>query len=178
MIFMIPAQAKEHVSFYLFYGDGCPHCAHEKEWLDTIQKEYPNVTFELLETWYQEENQELYKKVLKSYQLDKSGVPLTIIGDKYFYGFNDYTKEEILKLLNHCGESSCEDYVSKIKQGEEVTIKKVKEVKPTTETKVKVEAKKAFVDDDALLIMGIVVVLALLFGIVGVNFIKSRKSVD
>ena len=29
-------EAKENVKLYLFYGDGCPHCASEKEFTDYL----------------------------------------------------------------------------------------------------------------------------------------------
>jgi len=33
------------VNAYFFYGDGCPHCGVEKEFLhDVLQDEYPNLT--------------------------------------------------------------------------------------------------------------------------------------
>ncbi len=170
-------QAKESVSLYLFYGDGCPHCAHEKEWLEEVEKKYSTVQFVRLETWYNEENGSLYDQVKLSYQVEQNGVPLTIIGDKYFIGFNDYTKEEIKKVLDQCLKEPCEDYVQKIKQGEEIKIEKPVEVKPTTETKIKVEAKKSFSMDTVLLI-GIVVVLALLFLVIFGNYKNKQKTID
>lgn len=177
LLFVPGVKASEKVSFYLFYGDGCPHCVHEKEWLDTITKDYENVEFNLLETWYDEEHQALYDQVKTAYQISQNGVPLTIIGDRYFMGFNDYTKEEIKKVLNQCSKTPCEDYVQKIKQGKEVKIEKPKEVKPTTETKVKVETKKVFSMDN-FLILGIIVVVALLFLVIFGNYKNIRKTID
>lgn len=177
-LFVMPTSANEKTSFYLFYGDGCPHCAKEKEWLETIKNEYHDVDFHLLETWDNEENQKLYTKVHDSYQLSQDGVPLTIIGDKYFFGFNDYTKEEIKKVLNSCQKTGCEDYISKIQKGEDVVIPKPKEVKPSTKTKTKVEVEKTFINDETL-VFGIVLVLSLLiFIVLGDNMKRKKKKLE
>lgn len=175
LIFPVSINAKEQVSFYLFYGDGCPHCASEKSWLNEIKNDYKNVDFNYLEIWYDEDNQELYEKVKEAYEINQSGVPLTIIGNKYFIGFNDYTKEQIKDLLNKCSKESCIDYVSKIKNNEEVVVEKPEQIIPDEKVKAEVESKKAL-GGDYIIIFGIVVVLALLFGIVGVDFMKRRKK--
>ena len=54
---ILPVNAKEKVNLYLFWGDGCPHCAMEKEYLETLEKEFPNLTIAKYEVWYNEENE-------------------------------------------------------------------------------------------------------------------------
>ena len=41
--FSVLAKEDESVILYFFHGDGCPHCEAEKEYLDTIQDQYPNL---------------------------------------------------------------------------------------------------------------------------------------
>ena len=36
-------EAKEKVNLYLFWGDGCPHCEAEQEFLTEIEEEFPNL---------------------------------------------------------------------------------------------------------------------------------------
>ena len=42
--FILPVSAKENdkITLYLFYGDGCPHCAEEKVYLNEIKDKYDN----------------------------------------------------------------------------------------------------------------------------------------
>ena len=80
------------VNLYLFHGDGCPHCRDEKSWLEGIKREYKgklNVYY--FEVWYNADNVKLMDKVKEEFNIKESGVPLTIIGGKYFSGFNSST---------------------------------------------------------------------------------------
>ena len=48
------------VNFYLFKGEGCPHCADEEKWLQDIKKEYNDyVNFYEFEVWYDENNSKM-----------------------------------------------------------------------------------------------------------------------
>ena len=40
LLIPIKAFAAEEVDVYLFYGEGCPHCEAEEEFLDEIKEEY------------------------------------------------------------------------------------------------------------------------------------------
>ena len=56
-------KADETVNLYLFHGDGCPHCAAERDFLEQIQDQYENLDIHLYEVWYNDENQQLMQKV-------------------------------------------------------------------------------------------------------------------
>ena len=47
--------AKE-LTVYFFYGDGCPHCAHEEVLLEELKNKYSKLNIISYETWYNEEN--------------------------------------------------------------------------------------------------------------------------
>lgn len=80
------------VNLYLFHGDGCPHCRDEKSWLEGIKREYKNkLNVYYFEVWYNADNVKLMDKVKEEFNVKESGVPLTIIGGKYFSGFNAST---------------------------------------------------------------------------------------
>lgn len=53
-----------------------------------------------------ETNQELYQKVVKKLNITQKGVPLTIIGDKYFIGFSEEAGEEMIETINETLSSS------------------------------------------------------------------------
>lgn len=84
------------INFYLFRGEGCPHCAQEEEWIKSIKKKYKkSVNFYDFEVWYSEENQEKLKQVGEVFDLEIKGVPFTVIGDKYYSGFSDTIKSSM-----------------------------------------------------------------------------------
>lgn len=142
LLLLIPTlvSAKE-VNLYLFHGDGCPHCAKEREYLKEIEKEYDDVNIHLYEVWYDTDNQELMAKVKKELNSSTNYVPLTIIGDKYTVGFNDNTKLMIKNNIEKCLKEDCEDVVGNVladKTANETTIKKeVKEPKKDKEDSIK-----------------------------------------
>ena len=78
------------VNFYLFKGEGCPHCADEEKWLQDIKKEYNDyVNFYEFEVWYDENNSKMMEKAKEIFDFSGPGVPFTVIGDKYYSGFSD-----------------------------------------------------------------------------------------
>ena len=78
------------INFYLFRGEGCPHCAQEEEWIKKIKKEYKKyVNFYDFEVWYDEDNQEKLKQVGEVFDITIKGVPFTVIGDKHYSGFSE-----------------------------------------------------------------------------------------
>lgn len=93
--------AEEDIDLYLFYGDGCPHCAHEKEFLGEIKDDYPNLNVHLYEVWYNDENQTLMGEVKAAFDIDQNGVPLTVIGTDYYIGYNDDTGKKIEEKIKN-----------------------------------------------------------------------------
>lgn len=96
---------KDKINIYLFHGYNCPHCKAEKEWLKTIKEDYKDyVNIYYFEVWKDSNNLKLMNKVKDRMNIKEEGVPLTIIGDKYFIGFSDITspnmENAILKYAN------------------------------------------------------------------------------
>jgi Cytochrome c biogenesis protein len=80
---------KEPIDIYLFYGDGCPHCAKEEEFLDELQKKYDYIEIHRYETWYNYKNSALVERVKNAFGETRNGVPFTVIGESTFAGYND-----------------------------------------------------------------------------------------
>ncbi len=119
--------AQNDVNAYLFYGEGCPHCAKEKQFLDVLEKEYPNLKIYQYEVYNNSENVFLFDKVAKSLGARADGVPFLVIGDDYFVGFSEsITTKVVRKKVMECSTSPCSDSVLQI-----VGLKKVE----TEETK-------------------------------------------
>lgn len=89
----------EEVTMYFFYGETCPHCEKEHEFLDELEKEYENLTILRYEVWYNEENQELMKEKADEVGLTTQKVPLTIVGDNYIVGYTTSYNSKIEKMV-------------------------------------------------------------------------------
>ncbi|MEM5883035.1 MAG: thioredoxin family protein [Candidatus Aenigmatarchaeota archaeon] len=75
------------ICIYFFWGQGCPHCAEEKSFLEELKKKYPNLEVYDFEVYYHPENVEFWKKICEKCNTQPSGVPMTFIGEKVFIGF-------------------------------------------------------------------------------------------
>lgn len=120
VLFLFPlignAEEKE-VTLYLFHGDGCPHCADEIEYLDSIYNDYDELKIVKYEVWYNEANAELLSKVENAFDIKRSGVPTTVIGDTVIKGFGTGTANRIKSAIEFYIANDYVDQVEKIKNG-------------------------------------------------------------
>ena len=116
-------RASEHPILYLFWGEGCPHCADEKEFLKLLQQQYPALEMRWFEVWDHPEFAKLADQLRKAYQEKLSGVPMTILGDQFMLGFISYeeTGVQIAEQVKACLQQSCPDALEKIKPQSIVT---------------------------------------------------------
>lgn len=142
LLLPVSAKAEEKIiNIHLFYGNGCPHCAAEEEFLSDYLKDRTDVKLYKYEVWYDSHNQELLTKVQKEMgTTNKNGVPFTVIGKKTIVGYADgMTDEQIKDAINYYLENDYRDYAG------EVTgkVKKTEEVKEDTKKdEIKTEDKK------------------------------------
>jgi len=90
------------VTLYMFWGDGCPHCEHAKEFYDTIKDDYDYLdikTYELWKSTNKKENLKLMEKVGEALDFDASGIPFIVIGDYKTSGFGNTKGEQIKKAI-------------------------------------------------------------------------------
>lgn len=83
------------VELTLFWGDGCPHCAAEHEWLEDAQEEYPNLVVTDYEVWFDEGNRQLLAETAEEMGFEPTGVPVTIIGERHWVGFSDAVQAQM-----------------------------------------------------------------------------------
>jgi thiol-disulfide isomerase/thioredoxin len=130
------------VEIYFFWGQGCPHCAKEKPFLEELKQKYPQLEVKDFEVYYSRENQELFKKVAQAYKTQPVGVPMTFIGKDFIVGFGtkETTGKQIENLIQNCLTNICPSPeeilaaggIDKWKPGEEPP---KEESKPVEETK-------------------------------------------
>lgn len=108
--FMFFINKEKKINVYLFWGDGCPHCEHAKEYFSSIEDEYGKY-YDLVEyeVWYDEDNKELMSKVSEELGEEGSGVPFIVIGDDYFRGYSSSMNERIESAIISQYEN--EDYI-------------------------------------------------------------------
>lgn len=119
-LLFIPNVSAKEVNLYLFYGNGCPHCAKEEEYLKELEKEYPFINIIKYETWYNEENAKLLNRVKSNLSVNNGYVPFTVIGNLGLTGFNDNTKMQIESKIKYCYKNNCLDIVDETCNGSEI----------------------------------------------------------
>lgn len=141
LLLPVSAKADEKViNIHLFYGNGCPHCAAEEEFLSDYLKDRTDVKLYKYEIWYDSHNQELLSKVQKEMgTTNKNGVPFTVIGKKTIVGYADgVTDEQIKDSINYYLNNDYRDYAGEITG----KVKKTEVKEDTTKDESKTEDKK------------------------------------
>lgn len=128
--FILPVSAKEDdkVTLYLFYGDGCPHCAEEKLYLNEIKDKYDNFEIVYYEVWKNTDNQKFLEDVKEALEIERSGVPVTVIGDTYFVGWSEALESRVTRAIRHYKQNEYVDVVEQIRNG---TYEKVEDSEKT-----------------------------------------------
>jgi len=93
---------ESEVKIYLFRGDGCSHCRDFLKYLNEIEKEHGD-KFQLIsyEVWGNTANNKLKSKVAEELNISQSGVPLIVIGEKYYVGFGESSEKTIVDTINN-----------------------------------------------------------------------------
>ena len=105
----IAPRADQPVVIYFFWGDGCPHCADEKPFLEALQRQHPSVEVRSYEVWYDQDNREIFQQMSKAVGFELRGVPVTVIGERSWIGFSGQIGEEIESKVAACLETGCPD---------------------------------------------------------------------
>jgi len=107
----------ETVKVYFFNATGCPHCKEEKPFLEKMKQKYPQLEIIELEVTGNKDNLKLLTDVGKKLNVNVSGVPFTVIGEKYISGYMDEntTGVKIEDTINCVINTKCEDVVGTLK---------------------------------------------------------------
>lgn len=104
------------INIYFFYGNGCPHCEDERPFLEYLEKTNSNIVLHSYEVWENSKNRKLLSDVGKKLNINISGVPFTVIGDKYFVGWLDAksTGAAVKEAIEHAKEAGERDIVGEV----------------------------------------------------------------
>jgi glutaredoxin len=89
------ASAEEHAVITYFWGDGCPHCAAEKAFLDELVERDGRIRVDAYEVWYDAAGRQRLEETAKAMSFTVSGVPVTVVGDRHWVGFSAAIAQEI-----------------------------------------------------------------------------------
>lgn len=106
------------VNIYFFWGEGCPHCADEKPFLDHLEVKYPELKVESYEVWYDQENAKLFSEMAEAFGTTAQYVPTTFIGDKYWVGYADHIAKEMEAKIKSCIDNGCTNLKDKLDGGD------------------------------------------------------------
>lgn len=112
-----PVKARENsIVVHFFWASGCPHCLKEKTFFQSLKQKYPQIEIKDYEITKDTENLELLKKVGKELSANVSGVPFTVVGNRYVSGYyNDKTTGiEIEKAVKYAIANGYEDVIKKV----------------------------------------------------------------
>jgi len=100
---------KRKFTVYFFWGDGCPHCADEKPFLDKLQQRHPGMDIRSYEVWHDKQNSALLAGMSRAYHNSISGVPMTFVDQKVFVGFTEQKGRQIASAVERCVAEPCAD---------------------------------------------------------------------
>lgn len=86
---ILPVVHARDVYVYMFWGQGCPHCAAAKPVMIGLANNYSWIHLYLFEVYHNNTNRELWYKLSSVYNTTPHGVPTMFIGDKVFVGYVD-----------------------------------------------------------------------------------------
>ena len=98
----VPTRAEEpppEPTIVLFYGEGCPHCAAERAFLADLLASRPDVVLTEYEVYGSADNADLLVRTAEEMGFEALGVPVTVIGDRVWIGYDDATGVEIAAAL-------------------------------------------------------------------------------
>lgn len=111
------------INLYLFYRDDCPHCHDEQDFLEKLSEENTNINIIQNEVIKSKEGRDLYVKTVQDLGIDRTGVPLLVIGREYIVGFKneETTGKKIIEMIERYSAGNCAGEVDYLNQNKEET---------------------------------------------------------
>ncbi len=94
---------------YLFWGEGCPHCAKAKPYFEDLAQTYPEIELKSYEIYYDELNQKLFLDMAEHYGIEQIAVPTIFIGPYVLQGYSEERNADIESTVKYCLQNGCAD---------------------------------------------------------------------
>ncbi len=130
VLVFLPSATKatdDKVNVYFFYGDGCPHCHEEKNFLEFLENHYQSIDVHYYEVWHNPGAADLLRQIGGELNIRTGSVPITIINGQVIYGYlnAETTGKKIEQLIDNCLIRNCSDPVASIMERKESDLKKL-----------------------------------------------------
>lgn len=100
---------RDKVTAYFFYAHGCSSCESAELFVDDLSRNNPRVDIKKVEMFLDMNNFRLYQNFLEKTGLEPKGVPLILIADHQWAGFEPANHAEIIAVVESCLQQGCED---------------------------------------------------------------------
>jgi hypothetical protein len=120
VIFGSLAEAGERpLDVYLFWAEGCPHCANEMIFIKQWIAKDPQIRVHTYEVTREPASRELYSSLVRFFGIQSPAVPFIVIGGRYIQGYvNAGTTGEAIKAeVSRCLRTPCGDVVHWLQTG-------------------------------------------------------------
>ena len=101
------AQPAHAVELAFFYGQGCPHCAAMRDFLQALGAEHAALRVRSYEVYANREHARLLARVADGYGVGIEGVPMVFVGDAAFSGYSADIAERIGRVVAACAQRDC-----------------------------------------------------------------------
>jgi cytochrome c biogenesis protein CcdA/thiol-disulfide isomerase/thioredoxin len=97
------------LNIYFFWGEGCPHCATAKPFLQELSERYEGVQVKSFEVYYDDANRDLFIAMATALEFEPRFVPTIFIGDQYWEGYNKEYEGQLEAKVQSCLQNGCKD---------------------------------------------------------------------
>ncbi len=104
---------------YIFWAEGCPHCAHEIDFIRRWTDKPSQMRIHYFEVTREPLHRKIFTNVVQHLGIQRPGVPLTVIGERFFEGYADEasTGAKIKAAVASCLKSFCPDIIRPLLKG-------------------------------------------------------------
>ncbi len=104
-----PVSTARKTSLYIFWGEGCPHCAQAIPVLEKWAQEKNGLEVIKYEVYYDETNLEYFYKFADAVGIKPTAVPTIFMGDQYWIGWSEAIESQINSAVEACLLTGCRD---------------------------------------------------------------------
>lgn len=110
-------QNDKEVVIYIFWGEGCPHCAKARPVLQALADQNPTIQLFEFEIYNSVENQNLFAEFGKTYGFEPRYVPTILIGTDIWEGYSEEFSADITAVVTRCLADGCENKGASLIEG-------------------------------------------------------------
>jgi cytochrome c biogenesis protein CcdA/thiol-disulfide isomerase/thioredoxin len=109
--------APHRVDLYQFWGEGCPYCEEQIEFLRSLQQQFPSLTVHSLEVWRESAHRDLFRQLAAGHGVVAGSVPTVFVGGSVHIGDGRRVRLQIESVVQECVQSGCPDPLTRLEPG-------------------------------------------------------------